>query len=58
VGCGCGGSTWTPSPAPGSQADADAVTTGPRGIDNPATFWTGPSEPAPQGEAEAQPVEA
>jgi len=53
VGCGCGGSTWTPTPPPGVQQDAQD-SSGPRGLDNPATFWTGPAEaPAPEPEPAA-----
>lgn len=54
MGCGCGGSTWTPAPPPGQQQDAnDSEPRGPLGIDNPATFWTGPDVPA-----EPEPVAA
>jgi hypothetical protein len=36
------------------QQDAADLESGPRGTDNPATFWTGPSDvPAPEAEPAA-----
>lgn len=55
MGCGCGGSSWTPTPPDGVNLVVDA--SGPQGIENPATFWTGPSTP-PADPVEADPVGA
>ena len=52
MGCGCGNSTWTPTPPPGASQQAAEQETGPRGIDNPATFWSGPEPAAPAPEPE------
>lgn len=53
MGCNCGGSVWNPAAAVDPQ---DTVTSGPVGINNPATFWTGPPDP-PAPEPDEQPVE-
>ena len=52
MGCNCGGSVWNPAAAVDPQ---DVAKGGLVGVNNPATFWTGPETPAP--EPDEQPVE-
>lgn len=55
MGCGCGQSSWTPTPPSGVTVPEEAG--GPRGIENPATFWTGPETP-PVAAPKPEPVTA